>query len=175
MSQPVTDSFHIGFLRVTQTESGFVGGLLVTNHLGRPLEFQCTTPLRPNKTQEILYGPTLQPFLFSEVIGKTLCERVHVKPHLIVVQQEELFALREHVAVPIACLVTDPAGERDLPDQTRLQLGRQLSRCHPDFPDDHVLLDESRERIPGDADLREPLERVAEALHETLRPGAIAS
>ena len=56
----------LGFLRVLELDGGgFVGGMLVTNQLGRPLEFQCTTPLKPNRTQVILYGPTLAPFIYS--------------------------------------------------------------------------------------------------------------
>ncbi|MCA9043520.1 MAG: hypothetical protein KDA69_04320, partial [Planctomycetaceae bacterium] len=55
------DQLNLGFLQVTLTPSGYVGGLLVTNRQGRPLEFQCTTPVQPNRTQEILYGPTLKP------------------------------------------------------------------------------------------------------------------
>jgi hypothetical protein len=57
------DKLHLGFLRVISIEAGYVGGLLVTNRIGRPMEFQCTTPVRPNKTQEVLYGPTLESFI----------------------------------------------------------------------------------------------------------------
>src|SRR4029450_11711246 len=54
------DPLRLGFFTaIAVPERGFVGGLLVTNHLGRPLEFQCTAPVRPNRTQEILYGPPL--------------------------------------------------------------------------------------------------------------------
>ena len=34
------DKLHLGFLRVVSLEAGFVGGLLITNRIGRPLEFQ---------------------------------------------------------------------------------------------------------------------------------------
>jgi hypothetical protein len=37
------ENFRLGFLTAIEVpERGFVGGLLVTNHFGRPLEFQCT-------------------------------------------------------------------------------------------------------------------------------------
>ena len=50
----------IGFLTVTRDlEQGLFGGYLLLNALGRPLEFHCTAPVRPNRAQEILYGPTL--------------------------------------------------------------------------------------------------------------------
>src|SRR5260221_696610 len=65
------DRLRLGFLTAIEVaDKGFVGGLLVTNHCGRPLEFQCTVPVRPNSTQEILYGPTLIPFLLGELSGE---------------------------------------------------------------------------------------------------------
>ncbi len=45
---------------------------------------------RPNRTQEILYGPTLRPFLLSDLIGKTLFERLAVKPQAIIVKRSGL-------------------------------------------------------------------------------------
>ena len=46
------DKLRLGFLTAVQVpQQGFVGGLLVTNHLGRPLEFQCTTPVKLKHTQ----------------------------------------------------------------------------------------------------------------------------
>lgn len=173
MTQADKSRFQMGFLRVAQTDLGYVGGLLVANHLGRPVEFQCTTPVRPNKTQEILYGPTLQPFLYAELIGKTLFERLNAKPDLVLVQQESLLDLRHEIPVPVACLVLDDQ-KRDLADQTRLQLGRQLLRFHPEFPGDYDQVVQLGSRIPHDADLAEPLERVKDALQETLRAGAVA-
>ena len=65
----------IGFLTVTRdVEQGLFGGYLVLNFLGRPLEFHCTAPVRPNRAQEILYGPTLDPYLVGERIGQALLE-----------------------------------------------------------------------------------------------------
>ena len=60
----------IGFLTVCeQPEQGYFGGLLVLNTNGRPLEFHCTAPVKTNRAQEILYGPTLRQYLFGEQLG----------------------------------------------------------------------------------------------------------
>lgn len=176
MPQSVGDCFHLGFLRVVEVHgAGYVGGMLVANRLGRPLEFQCTTPVKPNRTQEILYGPTLLPFVFSDLIGKTLYERLSVKPHVIFVDQESLLDLRNLVPASVGCLLDEAAvNRRELPDQTRLQIGRQTLRLHPEHPEDLSFLEERCKHLPGDADLREPLDRVRDALQETLRAGAAA-
>jgi hypothetical protein len=169
------DEFHLGFLRVAELEGGaYVGGILVTSLLGRPLEFQCTTPVRPNRTQVILYGPTLAPFLYSEVIGKTLIERLGVKPHLVLVDQAPLLELRVQCAIPVACIVPADSERSELADVTRLQVGRQLLRFHPDFPQDKDTVAERCAKVPADAELCEPLDRVSDALKETMRAGAVA-
>ena len=67
----------VGFLTVQEfTDLGLIGGYLILNAVGRPLEFHCTAPVRPNRAQEILYGPTLAPFLYGEQIGLTFRERL---------------------------------------------------------------------------------------------------
>src|SRR5262249_45200099 len=97
------ESLRLGFLTAIEVaDNGFVGGLLVTNHCGRPLEFQCTVPVRPNSTQTILYGPTLAPFILGELIGGTLIEKAGVKPQLILTDRAQILELRNHVEQPVA-------------------------------------------------------------------------
>lgn len=165
----------LGFLRVLDLDGGgFVGGILVTNQLGRPLEFQCTTPIKPNRTQVILYGPTLAPFIYSELIGKTLYARLDIKPQLIIIDQDPLLDLRLHVPATVGQLLDGQAAASALPDETRLQCGRQHLRFHADSPQDRDDAAQHLAALPDDADLREPLERVTEALRETLRTAAVA-
>jgi len=90
-----------------------VAGLLVTNRFGRPLEFQCTTPVKPNRTQQLLYGPTLIPFILGELTGRTLLEKAAVKPHLVVTDREDILDLRNHVSIPVLCLGSAVAGSPD--------------------------------------------------------------
>ena len=162
--------FHLGFLSVVELPSaGYVGGLLVTNQLGRPLEFQCTTPVRPNRTQEILYGPTLRPFLLADLIGKTLFERLTVKPTAILVSDADFLALRPHLAAPVA-VVCDKESS-----QTSMKLGQQWLRFHDEHVDaDRTAMKEAGSIIVADCDLREPIDRIREALEETLKAGAAA-
>jgi hypothetical protein len=105
--------FRLGFLTAIEVpDRGYIGGLLVTNHFGRPLEFQCTAPLKPNRTQEILYGPTLVPYVLGDLIGRTLIEKVGVKPHIVLTEREELLGLRDLVEIPVACVDDLPEGRQ---------------------------------------------------------------
>lgn len=169
------DQVRLGFLTAIELpDKGYVGGLLVTNQTGRPLEFQCTVPVRPNATQSILYGPTLVPFLLGELIGGTLIDKAGVKPQLILTDRAEILELRNHVDQPVA-LVGGAADTKpdDTGPRSGLKLGRQSLRIHPAHDGDHEALTRSAAGIPADADLQEPFERVREALQETLRSGAL--
>ena len=107
------EHLRLGFLTAIEVpDNGFVGGLLVTNHCGRPLEFQCTVPVRPNSTQMILYGPTLAPFILGELIGGTLVEKAGVKPHLILIDRAQILELRNHVNQPVALVESQTLPDR---------------------------------------------------------------
>lgn len=172
MSKDAQDQFRLGFLAaVEEAERGVVGGLLVTNRFGRPLEFQCTTPVKPNRTQQILYGPTLRPYLLAEVIGRTLLDKISVKPHLVLIEADELLDLRSHVEMPVACFVAKPAKD----DETILRVGQQWLAFHTEFAADRANILKRAPQVPDTADLKEPFERIREALTETLKGPAARS
>jgi hypothetical protein len=169
------ENFRLGFLTAIEVpERGFVGGLLVTNHFGRPLEFQCTAPLKPNRAQEILYGPTLVPYVLGDLIGRTLIEKVGVKPHLVLTERNDLLPMRELVSIPVACFDEQPAsGESpSATEPSPCRLGRQILRFHAAHAEDQSVAQKGAASVPQDADLREPFERVREALNETAQTGA---
>jgi hypothetical protein len=169
MSQTTKEGeLRLGFLTSIEVpDHGYMGGLLVTNRQGRPLEFQCTTPVKPNRTQEILYGPTLVPFLLSDLIGRTLVEKVGVKPDLILTERPEILELRRHVTVPVAC-VAEPT--QDAPKtEAALALGRQFLRFHAAHESDRESIEKKTSLVPREADLCEPFERVREALQEAMQ------
>jgi hypothetical protein len=170
------EHLRLGFLTAIEVpDKGFVGGLLVTNHNGRPLEFQCTVPIKANPTQEILYGPTLAPFILGELIGATLVERAGVKPQLILTDHEQILELRNHIDKPVAFVEKgekeSTAGEPDA--HASIRLGRQIIHFHPAHGGDQSTVTRDTRRVPADADLQEPFERVREALQETLKSGAL--
>ena len=167
MSEHAQQQLRLGFLSaIGGLEQGFVAGILVTNQFGRPLEFQCTTAVKPNQTQVILYGPTLVPFVLGEVMGRTLIERVSLKPQLIVTDRDEILELRNHISIPVVCLATESS--------ETIIIGRQVFRVHPTHPSDRNQVKEIAGSFTKDADLAEPLERVCTALKETLAPGVAA-
>lgn len=169
------EQLRLGFLTAIHLENrGHVAGLLVTNKYGRPLEFQCTAPVRPNRTQELLYGPTLVPFLLGELLSKTLVERIGVKPHVLLTDRPEMLDARLHASLPVACVAPDERGRREEGETGRelVRIGKQSFTLHVEFGDDLKTFEKLSKELAADADLLEPLDRVREALQETMKVAA---
>ncbi len=190
----------LGFLTVVEhPEQGLFGGYLVLDHNGRPLEFHCTAPLRPNRAQRILYGPSLAPFLYGEQIGATLVRHAKASPRAVLTDCEPALAVREHVELPIALVLsadTEDHGAAD-PDEApsirfdAAHAGRGAMRPHrnpggelllfefgahrlavtrPCESDKNLLADRLAD-LPDAFDLAEPFGRIHEAISEA-RKGA---
>ena len=124
-----------GFLTVTENQRfGLIGGYLVLNHLGRPLEFHCTTPVRANRAQEILYGTTLNAFLYGEQIAQTLIKRAKVKPCAVLTDCLQVLTVQEFVEMPI-CYINREALESEK------QLAIYVSEKNDASSENHDVLD----------------------------------
>ena len=165
-AQDRSRQLHIGFLTALETrDRGYVGALLVTDRFGRPLEFQCTTPVRPNRTQELLYGPTLTPFIYSDLLGATLLNKVGVRPAFVITDRPEMLELRRQADVPVAVLRN---AEESTDDDSSVTIGSSRFAVHEEFQSDVESIRKLTEVLSRQADLSEPLERVSEALAETM-------
>src|SRR5450755_4335222 len=92
----------LGFFTVLEHEQqGLVGGYLILNTAGRPLEFHCTAPVKPNRAQQILFGPTLQSYLYGEQIGQTLLGKGAIEPLAVCTDVESALSVRDYVSLPV--------------------------------------------------------------------------
>jgi hypothetical protein len=156
----------MGFLSVHQEPNGFVGGYLVTNAWGRPLEFRLSSAVQPNKVQTILYGQSLHGYLCGEVIGKTLIDKTATPVQWLLVDNPMALDLRLRVEFPVGLWysVVDP--DQPIPGlivQSRLY-------CHSHFPTDVPILKQIVEKL-GQFDFAEPFARIREALTEARKMG----
>ncbi len=163
---PVT----LGFLTVVQEPSGWVGGYLVTNSWGRPLEFRLTTAVQPNRVQSVLYGPTLTEYLHADLIGKTLIEKTGVKPDLIVADNPATLGLRGRLEIPTVA-VNDSAAE--VPDTVPFTHARSTVPLliAKRFENDRQAIADLLERVDSAVDLAEPFARIREAVIEARKTG----
>lgn len=102
MSNSIPPDPVLGFLAVRElTSVGLVGGLLLVNTMGRPLEFHCTAPVIASKTQQVLYGSTLSEFLQVEVIGRALVQQTKRGPAAILIDEGQLASLADWISFPV--------------------------------------------------------------------------
>src|SRR6059058_3135722 len=92
---------NLGFLTVLHEPGGYLGGYLVTNLWGRPLEFRLSTAVQANRVQQILYAHTLTGYVCGEVIAKTLLDRTGTATQVVLTDTVDTLSLRRCVDVPV--------------------------------------------------------------------------
>ncbi len=169
MSAKTANDFRLGFLTtISLKDRGHVGGMLITNPQGRPLEFQCTTPVQANRTQEILYGPTLLPYLRGELIGRTLVEKMRLKPSVVLVDDLELLSVRDHISMSAACLIAEEAPQ----SEDDLVIAGQRLRMATGHTEDQATIEQLEGTLAAESELAEPFQRIQDALKEALGKAA---
>jgi hypothetical protein len=157
---------NLGFLSVFPETGGYVGGYLVTNAWGRPLEFRLSSAVQPNKVQQILYGEALPRYLCGELIGKTLIDKTATPVGWVMVDNPLSLDLRRSLAVPV-CLWHNTATPGDSMPGLMVQ---SRVYCHGDYPEDVAWFRESLDAL-GAFDLGEPFARIREAMTEARKQG----
>jgi hypothetical protein len=175
MSSASKSAACLGFLTVIeQAELGLLGGFLLLNSAGRPLEFHCTAPVKANRTQEILYGTSLRPFLYGEQIGQTLLTRSKLTPAVVCTDCEAVLAARDFTHVPVVLVQKQDSGDRGQESGIRSQesgsgsflLGQNRVVTAPHYSSDEAAIRQSWPAQADHLDLLEPFDRIREALEE---------
>lgn len=98
---------------INPTPNTYVGGILVVEPSGLPIEFRYSEPVQPNKMQGILYGNTLAHHIKVEIIGENLIKSVETPYDALFIKEDillniqlpesdgKLFRLSETKNIPI--------------------------------------------------------------------------
>ncbi len=184
-SQAAKLASTIGYLTVVKHDQfGLSGGYLLLNAHGRPLEFHCTAPVKANRAQEILFGPTLDAFLYGEQIGAALLAKTELTVGVVCIDQPAMLAVREHSSAPVALLLSDVESNTDrdrswrvdaahahLSDEPHFMLGRHRGMTCRGHEPDRVAIEGVLLPLAERFDLSEPFERIREAIEEAHRSG----
>jgi hypothetical protein len=172
-----------GYLSVINSaEHGYFGGYLIVGPLGRPLEFHCTAPVRPSRAQQILYGPTLEPFLLGEQIAGAMLDAAKLKPRLILTNCEATLHARSRISSPMVLLCENANAASASID--RIASSPTNSGPHESFSVDAfefiLPIGFESDRVEAtrlltdfvrQIDLAEPFGRIGEAIREAQRLG----
>ncbi|MDO5580910.1 MAG: hypothetical protein Q4G69_07225 [Planctomycetia bacterium] len=180
-SEPKED--RVGFITVSgNMKQGFVGGYLLLNRVGRPLEFHCTTPVVPNRAQEILYGNTLRSYLFGDQIAQALL--AYSKPDLsmIFTNLPEILLAQKETELPLIFILARKPDQVFSEENFREKLA-SVPGLIPDqwefLSKDKYILVFTREKVKSDSSLSsqfdlllasmepmEPFDRIRSAVEE---------
>jgi hypothetical protein len=186
-----------GFLSTLESpDHGYFGGYLIISTLGRPLEFHCTSPVRPSRAQEILYGPTLQPYLIGEQISGALLQAAKLTPRLVLTDAVAILTARLQANVPMALLLPATGNGRPAIDVDTNEMGFASSSADaielcsfdgrfaagnyelqmpPGFEMEKHTVVALVTQLSQHVDLAEPFGRIHEAIREAQRIGGRTS
>lgn len=177
MSQPSQSVPSIGFYSVEFTENlGWIGGYLLLNAGGRPLEFHCTLPIRPSRTHEILYGASLRSHLVGEAIPVALMKQAKNHPLLFCSDQPEALLLADRISTPVA-LVSDTSNPQPTTSQSPPVATKKFESPLGPFRAEarfETKIEAAIEQLAELPDLVEPFARIREAIREAQQQGTSA-
>lgn len=162
----------IGFLTVCESaDQGWFGGYLIVNAIGRPLEFHCTAPVKPNRAQEILYGSTLRPYVFGEQIGQTLVRKGRLEPLFVCTDLAPMLVVRDFIDPPVLLMLGD---DRSALPSTQLEftLGPHDVAVSTAWATDRESLLRLWQSTHATLDLLEPFARIRGAIEEARKSAA---
>ncbi len=167
---------NLGFLTVLHESNGYLGGYLVTNVWGRPLEFRLTSAVQPNRVQHILYAGTLEPYICADLIGKTLVDKAAVPVQLLVTDKASVLDLRLKLECPVVWLAASENAKTAVLVERGVSVmsaepGQGPLLCHPRFAEDVAQTRDLLSNLDSSFDLAEPFVRIREAIGEARKMG----
>jgi len=174
---------RLTFLCSHRFENGEVirGGILLTDRETKPLEFRCTSPIRPTGLQKLLYGNMLERHILVELIGQSLLKSLAEQSDVILVREPDLLHLQVRLGNQQTVLLLSKHGEHDprgaeksdAGGGTSKLLGSDTGKFEPVVVHTYRGFEEKGGQLRGvlgevfaHFDLLEPFERVKAALEQ---------
>lgn len=168
------------FLAVEKFEDSTItrGAFLFTDMETKPMEFRCTTPIRPTNLQKVLYGGVLDKHVRVDLIGLPLMKTIKEKNTVILVRDKMLLEMRPSLDIPVIALTKDdeidnPNGDNSDAKEDNCLLSSDAGNFEPIViaaHKDHIAEREEwrvkLSEIFKKHDLLEPFSRISSALSQ---------
>jgi len=172
---PSQENHLVGYIGIVELGGDlFRGGLLLTDLRGKPQDFRCTSAIKPNSIQRVLYGGTMIEHMALELCGLPLLKVLPKTPAVLLADCPELLLLRPHVEIPSlwirrqsaiqsASKSSAIAGGELIASEDGL-FDTVLASCHADYGDDLAEAMGLIRQVGRVLDPLEPFARIAAAL-----------
>ena len=99
---------YLGYFKMYTEREMYLGGIMVVDSRGIPVEFKYTDTIKPTKLQKVLYEGVLEKYLKEEVIIGNLVEKLEIKPEIFIVDRVEDLVLDKFVKEKVIVLKETP-------------------------------------------------------------------
>jgi hypothetical protein len=151
------------------------GAALVTDESTEPVEFRCTSPVRPTQLQRTLWGERLMGHIAAKILGKPLVDALTNKPGIVIVRQPEFVEMRPLISFPVLQALKDTELEKvsllaatnavdDVLRSDRLEIEPIVMKVHRRFSDDLKFGRELLSEMFRFRSVMEPFLRIEHAL-----------
>lgn len=152
------------------------GAALVTDLLTEPLEFRCTSPIRPTKLQKTLWGGRLIGHVAAQLIGKPLVGALTSGVKLAVIRKPEFLEVRPLIEIPVVQILRNEEISKASPVASQRNNGDDLIeggggkfepvvlKVHRDYELDFTSARELLSEVFRSFNVLEPFERITTAL-----------
>ena len=165
----------LGYISIVELSPDlFRGGILLTDPRGKPQDFRCTSTIKPNAIQRILYGGTLIEHMGKDLCGLPLLNALPKTPAVILADRPELLVLRPTTEIPVLWIRrqselqmqggTNAGGEVEMVASEGGLFDTVLASCHAEYGEDLLAPMELVRQIGQVLDPLEPFARIAAAM-----------
>lgn len=101
---------RVMFVHVQKFDGGSYRGCFLTTDLDtHPLEYRCSSMIKPTQLQQIVYGGVMLEHMFVRLLADPLFKAASQKPDLVLVREPLLLGMRSSATCPV--LLIRPAAE----------------------------------------------------------------
>jgi hypothetical protein len=162
MPDAVSEYGYLGIEK--KSDETYIGGIIISDIYGIPVEFKYTEPVKPTNLQKILYGKSIEKYLTVDILAKKLLMSIQEKPRFILVKDMSLLQTQSKFPVIFIESIkkeTNEASEND--DRYRTDMiGKEYKIVYV-----NTLTSEEYQwltSISKEIDIIEPFSRLKEAL-----------
>ena len=154
-----------GYLGIEKkSDETYVGGILISDYYGIPVEFKYTEPIKPTNLQKILYGKSIEKYLTVDVLSKKLIISIQEKPRFILVRDMTLLQTQSKYPLIFLESIKKETTDADATDDRYRSdmIGKEYKIVYVNnlTSDEHQWLT----TISKEIDILEPFSRLKEAL-----------
>jgi hypothetical protein len=150
MSDTVATGPFLAFFRAIKRRDAHLGGLLVLDTVGLPVQFFHTNPIRPNLLQKLAMGVKEDSFMQTRNILPNLLKEVDSQTQLILVKDRHTYEGAQGAGLSIPVMLMSEGTGDPLPnpgDVEPLEDGSSRVQLYDVGPPQHLLSDQLTQHL----------------------------